>query len=116
MAFATLPLLAPDAAPATARESELLQLLQALGCGLWEWHVPSHGLRFEGEFFRRFGVYEQPPERCLSYWASLRHPQERGQVAAQVQQVHSGQVQQFRWEFRVRDLSGTPFKVLPAQP
>ena len=106
MAFATLPLLAPDAAPATARESELLQLLQAMGCGLWEWHVPSHRLRFEGEFFRRFGVYEQPPERCLSYWASLRHPAERDQVAAQVQQVHSGQVQQFRWEFRVRDLSG----------
>ena len=88
------------------REQALLLAMQALGCGYWEWHLGTRQLRFEGEFFRQFGVYEQPAETVQAYWDSLRHPDDAAHLRPYIASARAGAVELFESECRIRDLNG----------
>jgi len=71
-------------------EQALLLAMQALGCGYWEWNLGTRQLRFEGEFFRQFGVYEQPAETVQAYWDSLRHPDDAAHLRPYIASARAG--------------------------
>ncbi len=88
------------------RERDLLLAMAAMDSGLWEWDLHSRRLSFEGDFYNRFGVYEQPEAQRLAYWSGLRHPDDTGRMAEYLQQAMDGRVERYEAEFRIRDSAG----------
>ncbi len=85
---------------------ELLLAMQAMGCGYWQWDATEQRLEFAGEFYRPFGVYEQPPAQLHTYWDSLRHPDDTERLKDYLQRVCAGFEQDYESEGRIHDLQG----------
>jgi len=105
-ACAALVLLRAATSRLRRRERELLLAMESMDCGRWEWDQHTRILQLEGDFYRRFGMYEQPPAERLAYWFSLRHADDAVSVRDYLAHALKDGSDRYEDEFRLRDRAG----------
>jgi PAS domain S-box-containing protein len=82
-------------------EERLRLALRAGNAGVWEWEVASDALVWSPENYALYGLSQEQRPLRFGDWAACVHPDDLGPTKAAVQDTLSGQVPEFRAEFRV---------------
>ena len=100
----------------------------AVGC--WEWNVQQDMAFWDERMYELYGVSKEKDLRIVyEIWAGAIHPEDRAESEMAVQQVVTGQVEEFEAEFRLvhpdgsihfiksygtlkRDASGNPLSII----
>ncbi|NMM79414.1 GGDEF domain-containing protein [Acidovorax sp. SRB_14] len=87
-------------------EQETLLTLEAARGGRWEWNVEAQTLTCHGRFYDAFDVHRGGASGQAARWDALRHPEDAGRMAGDLQRSRAGLEDAFSAEFRLRDTHG----------
>jgi len=81
--------------------------LDAANDGLWDWNVVTGEVYFSPRYYTMLGYMPYELEQSYQTWASLLHPDERGQAEKHIKDYIERKAPSFEEEFRMRTKQGT---------
>ncbi|NCD32407.1 MAG: PAS domain S-box protein [Spartobacteria bacterium] len=89
-------------------EMELLTMaMDATGCGVWDWDIPTGRVAFSDLWFTMLGYEPGSLPSVLSSWEQLVHPDDLQQAREQVHAHLAGEIEVYESTHRCRTQSGT---------
>lgn len=84
-----------------ATKEQLLQMVQESGgIGIFEWNLDTQETRFNGAYFKMYGLPSDHPPLSFGQWLELVHPDDRTRVQRETEQAIAA-LREFSYEYRV---------------
>lgn len=91
----------------------LASVIESTGVGTWEWHVPSGAMRINERWAAILGyTLEELEPVSIDTWRRLVDPEDEARAQIALQRHFSGELPQYRCEFRMRHKAGHWVSVL----